>query len=190
MSTSDLLKTCRHASLISLLLGTALLVFFFFANNDLVAFASVPVVLAIGAYNLKLLLQLVWRGRKEKESRKALWQTGAIMSLNFPVALLYTKAVLVLSSTLLVRLVNDTAQPLHQVVVLGCGGQRPLADLQPGQATILWLPTSPPCFEHTVLVQYTAGKATQQAIIDWYVVGGKRVNLKLGSNQAVALTNR
>jgi len=189
MSTSALLKTCRHASLISLLLGTALLVFFFFANN-LVAFASVPVVLAIGAYNLKLLLQLVWRGRKEKESRKALWQTGAIMSLNFPVALLYTKAVLVLSSTLLVRLVNNTAQPLHQVVVLGCGGQRPLADLQPGQATIFWLPTSPPCFENTVSVQYIIDETTQQAVIDWYVVEGRRVNLKIGGGQQVAVTNR
>ncbi|RZK11857.1 MAG: hypothetical protein EOO56_28640 [Hymenobacter sp.] len=112
------------------------------------------------------------------------------MSLNIPAALLYAKLVLMLCNTLLVRLVNTTNQPLHNLVVLGCGEQRPLADLQPGQAAILWLPISPACFEHTVSVQYTVDKATQQAIIDWYVVEGKRVNLKLGSSQQVAATNR
>jgi hypothetical protein len=190
LATRVFLKKCWQVSLSSLLLGTAMLVLFFFSDNFLVAFVSAPVVLVIGLYNLKLLLQLVWRGRKEKENRKEFWRTAGIMSLNIPAALLYTKFVLMLSNALLVRLVNDTNQPLQHVVVLGCGEQRQLADLRPGQATILWLPISPACFERTVSVQYRAGNTTQQAIIDGYVVAGKRLNVKLSSSQQVAVTSR
>lgn len=167
-----------------------MLALFFFTNDLSVAIMSAPVVLVVGIYNLKLLLQLMLRERKEKESRAAIWRTGGIMSLNIPVALLYTKLVFVLCNTLLVRLVNTTNQPLHNLVVLGCGEQRPRADLQPGEAIILWLPISPACFERTVSVQYTAGKATQQAIIEGYVVEGERINLQLGSGQQMAIINR
>jgi hypothetical protein len=186
--THVLLKRCLRVSLYSLLLGTALLALFFFANDLMVAFISVPVILVIGLYNLKLLLQLVWRGFGEVGSRMKFWITGLIMSLNIPVTLLYTKAVFKLNDTLLVRLVNDTSQPMHHLVVLGCGAQRPLADLQPGQATVLWLPIGHNCFERAVLVQYTAGQATQQALIDGYVVEGRRINVKLGSGQQLAVT--
>ena len=190
LPTRALLKECLQVSRFSLLVGTAMLALFFCANDLGVAFVCVPVVLVIGIYNLKLLLQLIWRARKERESRQAIWRTGALMSLNIPVVALYTKLVLMLSNTLLVRLVNDTKQSLRHVVIVGCGEQRQLADLQPGQATILWLPISRACFERTVLVQYTAGKATQRAVIAWYVVEGKRINLGLGSGQQVAITTR
>lgn len=190
MPTLALLKTCLRVSLGSLLFGTALLGLFFFSNDLLVAFVSVPVVLGLGLYNLKLLVQLLWRGQLERASRRVIWRTAAIMTLNLPVALLYTKAVLVLNNTLLVRLVNTTGQPLQRVVVLGCGGQRPLADLQAGQATILWLPIAPDCFERTVSVQYAVGAARQQALIDGYVVEGKRLTVQLGNNQQGAVTNR
>lgn len=181
LSTHALLKMCRRASLYSLLLGTALLVLFFFANDLSVALVSAPVVLGIGLYNLKLLLQLIWRGRAETALRKELWITGLLLCLNMPVALLYTKVVFVLSNTLVVRLVNTAGQPLQHLLVLGCGEQRPLADLPPGQATILWLPIAHSCFEHTVAVQYSVGKATHQAMIDGYVVEGRRLTVKLGS---------
>lgn len=100
-------------------------------------------------------------------------------------ALLYTKLVLVLSNVLLVRLVNDTPQPLRHVVVLGCGQPRPLADLLPGQATIVWLPSTRDCVERGVSVQYAVGAATQQTIIDGYVVMGRRLNVPLGGELAV-----
>jgi len=91
-----------------------------------------------------------------------------------------------LNNALLVRLVNDTPQPMRQLIVQGCGQPRPLADLQPGQATIVWLPISRDCFERTVSVQYKVGSATQQTIGDGYVVEGKRLNVKLGSGAPLA----
>jgi hypothetical protein len=185
LSTKNLINTGLQVSRFSLLFGTALLLLFFFTDNNdlLVALVSVPLILVMGLCNLKLLVQLVWRGYQEQESRKALWRAGALMSLNIPAALLYAKLVLV-------RLVNTTNQPLQHVVVVGCGEQRPLADLPPGQATILWLPISTACFERTVSVQYSTGSTTQQAIIDGYVVEGRRINMKLGSDQQVAVTKR
>jgi hypothetical protein len=184
LSTKNLINTSLQVSRFSLLFGTALLLLFFFTDNDdlLVALVSVPLILVMGLYNLKLLVQLVWRGYQEQESRKALWRAGALMSLNIPAALLYAKLVLMLS--------NTTNQPLRHVVVVGCGEQRPLADLPPGQATILWLPISAACFERTVSVQYSTGSTTQQAVIDGYVVEGRRINVKLGSDQQVAVTKR
>lgn len=181
-----MIKQCLRAGGVSLLLGTALLTLFFFGNDLAVAFLSAPVVLVLSLNNLKLLLQLLWRAQLEKENRRALWLAGALLSLNLPVALLYTKLVLVLSNTLLVRLVNDTQQPLRHVVVQGCGQPRPLADLQPGQATIVWLPISRDCFERTVSVQYRVGRATQQTVIAGYVVEGQRLNVRLGSGSLLA----
>jgi hypothetical protein len=185
VATRSFLKMCLRVSLTSFLLGTAMLVLFFFTSDLLVALVCAPVVLVIGVYNLKLLLLLAWRGRRQKENRKELWRAGAIMSLNLPVALLYSKVVLMLSNTLLVRLVNTANQPLRQVVVLGCGEQRPLADLQIGQSTIFWLPISRACFERTVVVRYKVGQSTRQAIINGYVVESKRINLKIGNGQQV-----
>jgi hypothetical protein len=192
LSTKNLINTSLQVSRFSLLFGTALLLLFFLTDNNdvLVALVSVPLILVMGLYNLKLLGQLIWRGYQEQESRKALWRAGALMSLNIPAALLYAKLVLMLSNTLLVRLVNTTNQPLRHVVVVGCGEQRPLADLPPGQATILWLPISAACFERTVSVQYSTGSTTQQAIIDGYVVEGRRINVKLGSDQQATVTKR
>jgi hypothetical protein len=190
LSTKALIDTGLQVSRFSLLFGTALLLLFFFTDDLLVAFVSAPVVLVVGLYNLQLLLRLAWRGLQEKESRKPIWRVGALMTLNIPVALLYTKLVLVLNSTLVVRLVNTTAHPLLHMVVVGCGEQRPLADLQPGQATILWLPISHACSEHAVSVQYSTGSTTQQAVIDGYVVEGRRINLKLGNDQQLAVTKR
>jgi len=190
MPTCIFINTCLRTSLYSLLLGTALFGLFFWANDSLVGVLSAPIVLVIGVYNLKLLLLLAKRWYREKENRKQLWQTGLLMSLNIPVALLYAKMVLVLSNVLLVRLVNTAGQPLHNLVVLGCGEQRPLADLQPGQATILWLPISRACFERTVVVQYTAGKTTQRATIDGYVIEGQRINLPLGSSPQLTVITR
>lgn len=188
MPAAIMLKQCLRAALASLLLGTALLALFFFINDLTVAFLSAPVVLVVGLYNLKLLLQLLWRAQLEPD-RRAFWQAGGLLSLNIPVALGYAKLVLVLSNTLLVRLVNDTPQPLLHVVVQGCGQPRPLADLLPGQATIVWLPISRDCVERTVSVQYKVGSAAQQTIIDGYVVEGKRLNVKLGSGPQLAAAN-
>ena len=180
-----LIKECRQIAWFSFLIGTALLALFFFSNNLLVAFLSVPVVALFGFCNLLLLGQLLWRARREPENRRALWRMGALLSLNLPVALLYTMLVLVLSNGLLVRLVNDTPQPLRHLVVLGCGQPRPLADLPPGQATIVWLPITRNCAERAVSVQYAVGAATQQTIIDGYVVEGQRLNVPLGGEPAV-----
>lgn len=184
--TAILIKKCRQDGWFSFLLGTALFGLFFFSDNFLVAFASVPVVAILGLHNLLLLGRLLWRARQEPENRRALWQTGALLSLNIPVALLYAGSVLVLENTLLVRLVNDTPQPLRHVVVLGCGQPRPLADLLPGEATIVWLPITRDCAERAVSVQYAVGAATQQTIIDGYVVEGQRLNVSLGGKPAVA----
>lgn len=182
-----MISYCLRTGLVSLLLGTALLVLYFFSNDLMVAFVSAPVVLIIGLYNLKLLLQLLWRAQIEPENRRAFWRTGALLSLNLPVALGYAKLVLVLSNTLVVRLVNDTQQPLWHMVVQGCGQPRPLADLPPGRTTIVWLPITRDCFERTVLVQYRVGPATRQTIIDGYVIEGHRLNVKLGSGSSLAV---
>ena len=181
-----LIKKCRQDGWFSFLLGTTLLVLFFFSNNLLVAFASAPVVAILGLYNLMLLGQLLWRAQREPKNRRALWRTGALLSLNLPVALLYAVVVHLLNNALLVRLVNDAPQPLRHVVVLGCGQPRPLADLPPGQATIVWLPITRDCVERAVSVQYAVGAATQQAIIDGYVVEGQRLNVKLSSGSVAA----
>lgn len=190
MPTATLLKNCRQTGWFSFLLGTALLALYFFSNDLLVAFVSVPVVAVVGLYNLVLLVQLLGRARLEKENRRALWRAGALLSLNLPVALLYAKLVLLLTNTLLVRLVNDTQQPLRHVVVQGCGQPRPLADLPPGQATIIWLPISRDCFERRVSVQYVVGPATHQTVIDGYVIEGQRLNVKLGSSPSLAAARR
>jgi hypothetical protein len=185
-TTAFLIKKCRKDGWFSFLLGSALLALYFFSNNPFVALVSAPVVAVLGLYNLLLLGRLLWRARQEPESRRALWQTGALLSLNIPVALLYAHSVLVLENTLLVRLVNDTPQPLRHVVVLGCGQPRSLADLPPGETTIVWLPITRACAERTVSVQYAVGAATQQTIIDGYVVSGQRLNVPLGGGLVVA----
>jgi hypothetical protein len=188
LPTAILMKKCRRVGLFSLGLGTAMLGLFFFSSDLIVAFMCAPVVLVLGVYNLKVLLQLLWRAQLEPAHRKALWRTGVLLSLNLPVALLYTKLVLVLSNTLVVRLVNDTPNPLRHLVILGCGEPRPLADLSPGQSTIVWLPISRACscFERTVSAQYSVGTVTQQTMIDGYVVEGKRLNVQLGRGPALA----
>ena len=70
---ATMIKQCLRAGWASLLLGTALLVLFFFGNDPMVAFLSAPVVLILSLHNLKLLLQLLWRAHLEKENRWALW---------------------------------------------------------------------------------------------------------------------
>jgi len=187
---ATLMKQCSRVGLCSLVLGTALLGLFFVSNNLLVAFICAPVVLLVGVYNLKLLVQLLWRAQLEQAHRKALWRAGMLLSLNMPVALLYAKLVLVLSNVLLVRLVNDTSQPLRHLVVLGCGRPRPLADLPPGQATIVWLPIARDCVERTVSAQYTIGAVTRQTMIEGYVVEGKRLNVQLGRGPQLAAVRR
>lgn len=180
LPTPILIKKCLRVTLFSLVLGTAMFGLYFFSNDLLIAFVCAPVVLVLALYSLRLLLQLLWRAPREPENQKALRRTGLLLTPNLPVALLYAKLVLLLSNTLLVRLVNDTSQPLRHLLVLGCGQPRRLADLPPGQATIVWLPIARDCFERTVSVQYAMGLATRQTMIDGYVVEGKRLNVKLG----------
>jgi|GEM_PF-3500338 len=181
-----LIQKCRRAGLTSLLLGTVLLGLFLVSNNLTLAFLSAPIVLVLGLYNLVLLLQLLWRAQLEPQNRRVLWRTGALLSLNIPVVLGYAKLVVVLSNTLVVRLVNEASQPLRHVVVVGCGQPRPLADLPPGEATVVWLPITRDCAERTVSVQYRVGSATQQTLIDGYVVEGRRLNVKLGGGSSLA----
>lgn len=188
MQTRALISRSLLVSLCSFLFGTSLLLWFFFSDNALeTALFSVAALLAVGAGNLYCLLQLLWRGRQQPAARKQLLRTAALMCLNIPLAMAYGKLVGVLLDTLVVRLVNDTNRPLSQLTVLGCGKPRPLPNLQPGQATLLWLPITPACFERTVSVRYRVGGATRQTIIEAYVVTGKRLNLKLGGSRQVAV---
>jgi hypothetical protein len=62
--------------------------------------------------------------------------------------------------------------------------------LPPGQATIVWLPITRDCVERTVSVQYRMGLATQQTLIDGYVVDGKRLNVKLSGRVATTTQGR
>jgi len=50
----------------------------------------------------------------------------------------------------------------------------------------VWLPITRDCAERTVSVQYRVGSATQQTLIDGYVVEGRRLNVKLGGGSSRA----
>lgn len=182
MPASALIKKSLLVSLGSFLLGTSLFAWFYCSDDWLAtSLYSMAALLAVGAVNLYFLLRLLWRAQ-QRAHRPPLLRAAALLCLNIPVALLYGKLVVVLLNTLVVRLVNDTGQPLTHVALRGCAA-RPLANLPPHSSTMLWLPITKNCIERSVLVQYTAGGFARQALIAAYVVEGKRITCRLGSSR-------
>ncbi|WP_142602444.1 hypothetical protein [Solitalea koreensis] len=181
METNELIKRSQKVSFASFLIGTGLLILFFF-TNEFIALGSLPILLFLGVANLFLLVKLALKGLKEKERRKRVLLTAGIMSLNIPIVFLYAHFVFVLFNTVVVRFKNNTGKPLTNISVIGCD-ERTIQDLQPGQTEIEWIPITKNCIEHRIEIKYEIDGVVKREVVDGYVVTGRRINHKIGDNR-------
>ena len=179
METDALIKKSLKVSFTSFLLGTGLLVLFFFTNDYLFALVSLPIIVTLGAANLIILGRLGLKGLKERENRKRIFLIGGIISLNIPVAIVYAYFVVALFDIVVVRFENDTTKTLTNISVSGCD-ERTIGELRPGQTKIEWIRITQKCIENRIVIEYEINGKLTREIVYGYVIDGQRINHKIG----------
>jgi amino acid transporter len=180
MDTDKLINEALRISKISFIGGTGLFVLYFFSNSFHIALVSIFIIAMLGVVNLVFLCRLGLRGLKEKNNRKRILLACGIMSLNIPIALLYTYSVFALFDVMVVRFNNGTDKVLTNISIEGCDERR-IGDMQPGDSIIEWIPAME-CFERAMTIRYQIGNEIKQETVHGYVIYGERINHEIGDN--------
>jgi hypothetical protein len=181
MEIDQLIKSCKRISGVSFLLGTLLLITFFFSNSYTVAMAGIPIICALALGNMVFLWRLIKMTVRERSKRRELIKTGTIMVSNIPVALLYFYLVLVLFDVVIVRFKNGINEPIEQVRIIGCD-ERNIGQLRPRQAKIEWIELQEGCLEKSIAIEYELKGKRIKEIVYRYVVDGRRINYTIRGN--------
>ena len=138
MTSTNIISTAKITTVISFILGTILLAFFYFTNSTEIAvigYIYIVIAILINALNLALLAFQYYR---DKASRRKIGKAAGLILLNIPIAFLYFWLVLLLLNTMRITFINTTGAAITSISIDGCDAKK-IQQLAPGQSKEVWI---------------------------------------------------
>ena len=168
-----------YTALISFLIGTLLLIIFYFTDSSsITSFGMIFIVIA-GIINagvfVKVLIDLI----NEKENRKKYIFTSGIMLLNIPIVLVYFYFVMVLMNTLRVSFRNETGREISHLKIIG-GELKTIERLDIGERKTKWIDITQ---DSDLQIEYQIDGKIKNELIYGYITNfsGQRIKYRIGN---------
>ena len=178
---SSIATFAKWAAILSFLLGTMLLIgYYFFEATDLIFLGYLYLIAAL-VINLTVFVILLYAAGVNYTNRRKLLGTAGLMTINIPIAILYLYFFLVLINTMRIPFINETGETITGLVIEGCETIE-LARLQPNERTTCWINIPNDC---TISLQYTKDGSRITEEVFGYVTSseGQKVTYGIGKSK-------
>ena len=162
----------KWIAIFSFIIGTILLLCFYFFDNDNIFLIGYLYILFAIIVNLIILIFLVINNSKGKNLK-----TIGLILLNIPIAYFYFYIVIFLLNTLRITLINNTGQTLNEVNILGCENKN-IIQLAKNERRTIWVNIPNDC---SVQIEFDIeGKTKTQEVIGYATnLGGGKHQFKI-----------
>jgi hypothetical protein len=164
-------------ALISFIIGTLLLIVFYFTNSYSLSIFGIFFIAIAGIINLGVLIKVLINLINDKENRKKHILTSGVMILNVPIAILYFYIVMFLMSTMRISLINETGAKLYDLKIIG-GENKIIYELGVGERQTEWIPIKS---GNPIILEFRIDGETKRETIYSYPVTGERINHRIGN---------
>lgn len=170
-----------YTTLTSFLIGTLLLLFFYFTNSNEIAGFGIYFIIVAGIINLIIIALLLAEILADKDNRKRNLKTSRIMLLNIPVLVLYFYFVMFLLSIMRITFINDTGKIITDLKIIG-GEPKTIEKLEKGESQTEWIKI---ISENDLVLEYKIDREIKTEMIYSYMISGEIFKYKIGnkSNQ-------
>jgi len=170
-------KIGLFTALISFLIGTILLIIFYFTDSMAISSFGMIFIVIAGIINagvfIKVLIDLI----NEKENRKKYFFTSGIMLLNIPIVLVYFYFVMILMNTMRVSFINETGSEISQLKIIG-GEPKSIEKLEIGEKQTKWIAIK---YDNDLILEYEIDGEIKTEMIYSYMVVGKKIEHRIGN---------
>ncbi|PWK17684.1 hypothetical protein [Xanthomarina spongicola] len=168
-----------YTALVSFLIGTLLLVIFYFTYSSIIAYYGLIFIIIVGIINLVILVKIVFDYNTKRENKKEYLRTALIMLLNIPIVICYTYFVIFLMNTMIVTLINETGREISQIKIIG-GEPTQILKLEIGEVKTKWVGITN---DNSLMIEYNVDGEIRQEVIYGYVTSfsGSRIKYKIGN---------
>ncbi len=170
-------KIGLFTALISFLIGTILLIIFYFTNSTTITGYGIIFIAIAGIINagvfVKVLIDLI----NEKENKKKYYLTSGIMLLNIPIVILYFYFVMILMNTMRVTFINETGREISELKIIG-GEIKTIEKLGVGEKQTEWIGIKS---ENNLTIEYHINGEIKTELVYSYMITGDRINHRIGN---------
>ncbi len=167
----------RFTALISFLIGTIILIIFYFTDSSAITEFGMIFIVVAGIINagvfVKVLIDLI----NEKESRKKYVFTSGIMLLNIPIVLAYFYFVMILMNTMRESFINETGREITNLKIIG-GEPKSIEKLEIGEKQTKWIAINS---INDLILEYEFNGEVKTEMIYSYMVVGKKIEHRIGN---------
>ena len=128
----------RFTALISFLIGTMILIIFYFTDSSAITEFGMIFIVVAGIINAGVFVKVFIDLINEKENRKKYFFTSGIMILNIPIVLAYFYFVMILMNTMRVSFINETGREITNLKIIG-GEPKSIEKLEIGEKQTKWV---------------------------------------------------
>jgi hypothetical protein len=178
MVTSRLIKISKITALISFLCGTIIFLLYYQTSSSGLLFFGYGYIAIVGLINIGLLIWLITKLISDKENRKRISITIALMLLNIPIMIVYCWISLILLGVMRISLSNTTGYELTGIKIFGCEPKL-IDEMEPGDNKTIWVGITGDC---TINIEYELNGQMRTETVAGYVTSGmgQKMNYKIG----------
>ena len=170
-------KIGLFTALSSFLIGTILLIIFYFTNSTTITgygiiFIGIAGIINAGVF-VKVLIDLI----NEKENKKKYYLTSGIMLLNIPIVILYFYFVMILMNTMRVTFINETGREISELKIIG-GEPKSIEKLEIGEKQTKWIAIKN---DNDLILEYEIDGEIKTEMVYSYMVVGKKIKHRIGN---------
>ena len=167
-----------YSALTSFLIGTILmLIFYFTGSNDIIGISLYFIGIA-GFVNFGILLVLIIDILTEKENRKKNLRTSGIILLNVPVIILYFYFAMFLLSIMRITFINETEKIITDLKIIG-GELKTINELEIGEKKTEWISI---ISGNDLVLEYKIGGEIKTEMVYSYMITGKKFKHRIGND--------
>lgn len=175
-----LIKIGELTTLFSFLLGTILLLLYFFTDSSSVLLIGYISVILIGLFNLIILIILLVKALNDTANRKKYLKTVGLMLINIPITIAYFFIVLTLLNTMRITFINTMDSTISEINIYGCQDAH-IDALEAGEKKTVWISISGDCAINIIYI-YEGQEICENVMGYTCSFNGQKINYKIGSN--------
>jgi cellulose synthase/poly-beta-1,6-N-acetylglucosamine synthase-like glycosyltransferase len=178
MTAEKHIKLGKYLALFSFLLGTLILVIYFFTSSFWIAYIGCSFIIFVGLINLGVFSAILFKAFNEQENKRKFFKTCGLMLLNIPIVLFYFWIVTILLNTMRVTFVNSTPISLTDLNVVGCQ-KKHIDKLEAGESKTIWINIPNDC---SIDINYLSDGQRKNENVSGYVtnLGGQKIKHNIG----------
>lgn len=178
METKKLINTGRTIAILSLLIGTAIFVFYYLTSADFLLLVGYIFIVIVAITNGIFLILILLRYSKDKNNKFSLFITSGIILLNIPVLLFYSWVTFLLMDIMRINFINSTKETLTELKITGCQDKK-IQKLKAGQRESVWIVIYDDC---EIDIEYIInGKTKKEIVVEYATTSmGQKMKYKIG----------